>query len=191
LKPRSFGFTHAHSVEQVFELLGQYGDEAKIIAGGQSLVPTLNMRLSSPQLLIDISALEELKGIRREEDKLVVGALTRHVDLQNSSLISEHLPLLATAIGHVAHAAIRNRGTIGGNLSLADPASELPACSLALGAELTIANKTGHRVVHANNYFKDLYETDLQTGDMLLSISFPIASKKYRLRISRIRPSTW
>ena len=177
MKPRSFGFTHAHSVEQVFELLGQYGDEAKIIAGGQSLVPTLNMRLSSPQLLIDISALEELKGIRREEDKLVVGALTRHVDLQNSSLISEHLPLLATAIGHVAHAAIRNRGTIGGNLSLADPASELPACSLALGAELTIANKTGHRVVHANNYFKDLYETDLQSGDMLLSISFPIASK--------------
>ena len=176
MKPASFSFTRAQTLEQVFDLLNEYGDEAKIIAGGQSLLPTLNMRLSAPQLLIDISLLEELRGIRLEANRLIVGALTRHVELQQSELIARHTPLLATAVTHVAHAAIRNRGTLGGNLSLADPASELPACCLALGAEFTIANKTGQRAVQAKDYFRDLYETALQAGDMLVSISFPIAS---------------
>jgi carbon-monoxide dehydrogenase medium subunit len=176
LKPRKFSFTKALSTEHVFELLDEYGDDAKIIAGGQSLMPTLNMRLSAPELLIDISALDELKGIKLEGDKLVVGALTRHVELQRSELIAKHVPLIATAIEHVAHAAIRNRGTIGGNLSLADPASELPACSVALDAQFTIVNKTGRRVVAARNYFKDLYETDLQTGDIFVSVAFPVAT---------------
>ena len=127
MKPRSFSFTTAHSVEHVIGLLQEHGDEAKIIAGGQSLVPTLNMRLSAPQLLIDISALDELRGISLDGDRLRIGALTRHVELQSNKLIAQHLPLIASAINHVAHVAIRNRGTIGGNLSLADPASELPA----------------------------------------------------------------
>lgn len=177
MKPRRFGFTRAESLAHVFALLDEHGEEAKLVAGGQSLVPTLNMRLSAPELLIDISALAELKGISVEGERLKIGALTRHVDLQESELVARHSPLLTSAINHVAHAAIRNRGTIGGNLSLADPASELPACSLALGAELTIANVAGERVVAAANYFKDLYETDLATGDMLVSISFPIATK--------------
>lgn len=177
MKARSFNFTQAESLEQVFELIDEHGDDAKIIAGGQSLIATLNMRLSAPELLIDISCLDELKGIKLEDNKLVIGALTRHVDLQESALVAEHLPLIAIAIEHVSHAAVRNRGTIGGNLSFADPASELPACSVALDAEFTIANKTGRRVVRARDYFKDLYETDLQTGDMLVSLSFPVASK--------------
>lgn len=177
MKPGNFKFTKALSIEHVFELLDEYGDEAKIIAGGQSLMPTLNMRLSAPELLIDIRALDTLKGIKLDADKIVVGALTRHVELQQSTLIALHVPLLATAIEHVAHAAIRNRGTIGGNISLADPASELPACCVALDAEFTIANKTGQRLVRARDFFKELYETDLQTGDMLVAVAFPVATK--------------
>lgn len=177
MKPGSFGFTRAESLAQVFDLLSVHGDAAKIIAGGQSLVPTLNMRLSAPEILIDISALEELKGIRLEKNKLLIGALTRHVDLQQSELVAKHTPLLTYAINHVAHAAIRNRGTIGGNLSLADPASELPACCVALGAQLTIANKSGKRIVNAIDYFKDLYETDLQEDDILVCISFPVVTE--------------
>ncbi|NKB37734.1 MAG: xanthine dehydrogenase family protein subunit M [Gammaproteobacteria bacterium] len=176
MKPRSFSFTTAHSVEHVIGLLQEHGDEAKIIAGGQSLVPTLNMRLSAPQLLIDISALDELRGISLDGDRLRIGALTRHVELQSNKLIAQHLPLIASAINHVAHVAIRNRGTIGGNLSLADPASELPACSLALGAELSIVGNKGKRIVKAGDYFKDLYETDLQANEILVAISFPLAT---------------
>lgn len=177
MKPGNFKFTKALSIEHVFELLDDFGDEAKIIAGGQSLMPTLNMRLSAPELLIDISALEAFKGIKLEGDKLVVGALTRHVELQQSALIALHVPLVATAIEHVAHAAIRNRGTIGGNIALADPASELPACCVALDAEFTIANKTGQRLVRAREFFKELYETDLQTGDILVAVAFPVATE--------------
>lgn len=177
MKPGNFKFSKALSIEHVFELLDEYGDEAKIIAGGQSLMATLNMRLSAPELLIDISALEALKGIKLEGDRLVVGALTRHVELQQSALIALHVPLIATAIEHVAHAAIRNRGTIGGNISLADPASELPACCVALDAEFTIANKTGQRLVRARDFFKELYETDLQSGDMLVAVAFPVATQ--------------
>ncbi len=176
MKPRSFSFTRAESVEHVIGLLQEHGDDAKIISGGQSLVPTLNMRLSAPQLLIDISPLAELKGISLDGDRLHIGALTRHVELQTNKLVAQHLPLIATAINHVAHAAIRNRGTIGGNLSLADPASELPACSLALAAEFTIIGSEGKRIVKAEDYFKDLYETDLQADEILTAISFPLAN---------------
>ena len=176
MKPASFSITRAQSIEQVLELLQTHPDGAKIIAGGQSLVPTLNMRLSAPELLIDISSLDELKGIELVGEQLHIGALTRHVDLQTSELVRQHLPLIALAIDHVAHAAIRNRGTIGGNLSLADPASELPACALALDAEFNIAGREGTRSVKARDYFIDLYETELQAGEILTSISFPIAN---------------
>lgn len=180
MKPSNFSFIHAQSTEHVFELLEQYGEEAKIISGGQSLVPTLNMRLSAPELLIDISALDELKGIRLENNQVIVGALTRHVELHRSDLIKKHVPLVSMAIEHVAHAAIRNRGTIGGNLSLADPASELPACTVALDAKITLANKSGQRTVAAREYFKDLYETELQADDIFVSVSFPVASANTR-----------
>lgn len=180
MKPSNFSFVHAQSTQHVFELLDEYGEEAKIISGGQSLVPTLNMRLSAPEILIDISALDELRGIRQENDRLIIGALTRHVELQNSDLVAQHIPLVSMAIEHVAHAAIRNRGTIGGNLSLADPASELPACTVALDAEITLANKSGQRTVRAREYFKDLYETELQADDILMSVSFPVATEKTR-----------
>ena len=177
MKPAQFTYVRAESVNQVLDVLEQSAGSAKILAGGQSLNPTLNMRLSAPGLLIDINDLDELKGIKVEGDRLHVGALTRHVELEQSELVARHAPLLAKAIGHVAHAAIRNRGTIGGNVSLADPASELPACCMALDAGITIQNKQGTRVVRAREYFRDLYETELQENDLMTSISFPVAGE--------------
>ena len=177
MKPAQFTYVRAESVDHVLDLLERSPGSAKILAGGQSLNPTLNMRLSAPDLLIDINDLDELKGIKVEGDRLHVGSLTRHMELEQSKLVARHTPLLAKAIGHVAHAAIRNRGTIGGNVSLADPASELPACCVALDAGITIQNKQGTRVVRARDYFRDLYETDLQENDLMTSISFPVAGE--------------
>ena len=175
LKPAKFNYIRAESVEQVLDLLERTEGDVKILAGGQSLNPTLNMRLSEPEVLVDINDLDELRGITLKDGMLHVGALTRHVELEQSELVARHTPLLTKAIEHVAHAAIRNRGTIGGNVSLADPASELPACCVALDACFTIQNKQGTRTTRARDYFKDLYETDLQENDLLTSISFPRA----------------
>ena len=175
MKPAKFNYVRAESVDQALDLLGQHAGSAKILAGGQSLNPTLNMRLSAPDLLIDINDLDDLKGIELAAGMLRVGALTRHAEIEQSDLVATHAPLLKKAIGHVAHAAIRNRGTIGGNVALADPASELPACCVAMDARLTIRNKQGARVTRARDYFRDLYETDLQETELLTSISFPVA----------------
>ena len=177
MKPAQFNYVRAGTVDQVLELLEQPAGFVKILAGGQSLNPTLNMRLSAPDMLIDINDLDELKGISVEDGMLRVGALTRHAELEQSELVARHTPLLATAIRHVAHAAVRNRGTIGGNVSLADPASELPACCVALDAGITIQNRQGTRVVRARDYFRDLYETDLQENDLMTSIAFPLATE--------------
>ena len=177
MKPAKFSYVRAESVEQVLDLFERTEGDVKILAGGQSLNPTLNMRLSEPDVLVDINDLDELEGITLNDGMLYVGALTRHVELEQSELVAKHTPLLAKAIGHVAHAAVRNRGTIGGNVSLADPASELPACCVALDAVFTIQNRQGPRSTRARDYFKDLYETDLQENDLLTSISFPVAKR--------------
>ena len=177
MKPSRFNYIRAGSVDHTLDLLEQHAGSAKILAGGQSLNPTLNMRLSAPDLLIDINDLDELGGITLAGGMLHVGALTRHVELEQSKLVAAHAPLLKKAIAHVAHSAIRNRGTIGGNVSLADPASELPACCVALDARITIQNKQGTRVTRARDYFKDLYETDLQENELLTSIAFPVAGE--------------
>jgi carbon-monoxide dehydrogenase medium subunit len=175
LKPHGFDYIKASSVEHALDLLTQ-GDDVKLIAGGQSLLPTLNMRLSAPSLLVDINQLDEMRGIELTGEFLRIGALTRHAELQGSDLVATHTPLLTLAIVHVAHAAIRNRGTIGGNLALADPASELPACAVALDARINIVGQSGTRSTPAREYFKDLYETDLQADELLASIDFPVGS---------------
>ena len=177
MKPATFDYVRAESVDQVLVLLERHAGSAKVLAGGQSLNPTLNMRLSAPDLLIDINDLDVLKGIRVDGDMLRIGALVRHAEIEQSELVATHAPLLKKAIGHIAHAAIRNRGTIGGNVSLADPASELPACCVALDASIAIQNKQSTRVVRARDYFRDLYETDLQENDLMTSISFPVAGE--------------
>jgi carbon-monoxide dehydrogenase medium subunit len=141
VKPRKFSYVRAGSVAEVLELLDRYGEDARILAGGQSLMPTLNMRLSEPRVLVDINRVEALKGIVVRDGVVRIGAVTRHAEVMCSTAIAEHLPLIAEAMPHVAHVAVRNRGTFGGSIALADPAAEMPACALALGATLVLARE--------------------------------------------------
>src|SRR5205823_8694698 len=134
MKASAFAYARATSIGNALELLAAHGDKAKVLSGGQSLIPAMNLRLISPELIVDIGELSELRGIAVKGDVLKIGALTRHVDFLRSPEIAVHAPLLVEAIAHVAHPAFRNRGTIGGSLAHADPASELPACMLAMNA---------------------------------------------------------
>src|SRR6202158_5632657 len=149
MKASSFSYARATGVSNALELLAAHGDKAKVLSGGQSLMPAMNLRLIAPQLLVDISEIAELRGITSSGDVLTIGALTRHVDLQRSPEIAAHARLLTEAIAHVAHPAIRNKGTIGGSLAHADPASELPACMVALDATIVISGQIGERRVAA------------------------------------------
>ena len=174
MKAPKFSYVRAESVAQVLELLDRHGDDARILAGGQSLMPTLNMRLSQPRLLVDINGLEALKGISLKGNKLRIGALTRHVEVANSPLVAQHLPLIAEAMPHVAHVAVRNRGTFGGSIALADPAAEMPACALALSATLVVQSKAGLREIAAKDYFKGLYETARRPDELLVEALIPM-----------------
>ncbi|KZD00006.1 FAD binding domain-containing protein [Oceanibaculum pacificum] len=175
MKPTPFGYVKAASLPQALDLLARHGEEAQILAGGQSLIPTLNMRLSAPRLLIDISGLADLSGIAVAGDILRIGALTRHAEVEKSELVARHAPLIAAAMPHVAHPAIRNRGTFGGSLALADPAAELPACCLALAATMIVQAPSGSRRIAARDFFKGLFETALEAGEVLTAIEIPIA----------------
>ena len=179
LKPAPFGFAKARSVEHAIALLSQHAD-ARLLAGGQSLIATLNMRLSAPKLLIDINALDDLKRVTRTGDMLTIGALVRHAEAEHSDMIARGAPLIARALPHIAHPAIRNRGTVGGSIAYADPAAELPACLLALGGEVEIASAAGRRRVKADDFFKDLFETALGPGDVLTAIHVPAARAESR-----------
>jgi carbon-monoxide dehydrogenase medium subunit len=175
LKAPAFDYVRVRSLDEALALLSQHGDEAKIIAGGQSLVPALNLRLLAPRLLIDIGGLAELKGISVGGGTVRIGALTRHVDLERSPEIAAHTPLLKKAVAHVAHPAIRNRGTIGGNLAHADPASELPACAVALEARMIVATGQGEPSIPAEQFFTGVYETALTPTEILTAIEVPAA----------------
>lgn len=174
VKAPKFSYVRAESLEQVLRLLEEHGDEARILAGGQSLMPTLNMRLSQPRLLIDINRLEALKGISVQGDRVRIGALTRHAEVAGSEIVAKHLPLIAEAMPHVAHVAVRNRGTFGGSIALADPAAEMPACVLALGATLVVESAGGKREIAAGDYFKGLYETARQDNEILVEVLVPV-----------------
>jgi len=180
LKAGSFSYVKPRSLEEVFELLERHGDAAKILAGGQSLIPSLNMRLSSPELLIDITGLKQLANISLESGVLSIGALVTHAQLEGSEVVRKHAPLLAEAVGHVAHPAIRNRGTFGGSLALADPAAEYPAVALALNATMFLKSAKGERRVAAGEFFKGLFETDLRKGEVLLGAEIPAQLKDER-----------
>ena len=173
MKAPRFSYVRAESLEQVFELLKQYGEDARILAGGQSLIPTLNMRLSQPAILIDINRLDALKGISDEDGAVRIGALARHVEVANSSVIAARLPLIAAAMPHVAHVAVRNRGTFGGSVALADPAAEMPACVLALGGTLVVAGARGRREIAAEDFFRGLYETAREPDELLIEVRIP------------------
>jgi carbon-monoxide dehydrogenase medium subunit len=177
MKASAFAYARATSISNALELLAAYGDRAKILSGGQSLMPAMNLRLISPELIVDIGELAELRGITIRGDVLTIGGLTRHVDVLKSPEIAAHAPLLADAISHVAHPAIRNRGTIGGSLAHADPASELPACMLALGATIIVRGSNGERKIAAQEFFTGIYETVLSPQELLLAIELPVARK--------------
>jgi aerobic carbon-monoxide dehydrogenase medium subunit len=174
MKAAAFSYARATSIADALQLLAHHGDDAKVLSGGQSLMPALNLRLAKPAILVDIGRLSELRGITMANDTVTIGALTRHVDLLGSREISDRLPLLREAAAHVAHPAIRNRGTIGGNLAHADPASELPACMLALDATLVIRGVDRERRVAAKDFFQGIYATALTADELLTGIEIPL-----------------
>jgi carbon-monoxide dehydrogenase medium subunit len=173
VKPAPFAYVRAASLDQVFDLLARHGDEARALAGGQSLIPSLNLRLSAPAVLIDINGLAELSGIALENGTVRIGALTRQRTIEDSSEIARHLPLLKMAMPYVAHPAVRNRGTIGGSIAYADPAAELPACAVALGARIELRGPDGARAVDAAAFFRGLYQTDLGPEEVVSAVLVP------------------
>jgi len=175
MKAAAFAYARATSVDDALGLLVAHGDRAKVLSGGQSLMPAMNLRLISPELVIDIGGIAELRGIVREGSLLRIGALTRHVELQRSPDIAAHAPLLAEAIAHVAHPAIRNRGTLGGSLAHADPASELPACMLALDAVMVVRGKGSERRIAAVDFFQGIFQTALLAEELLVAVELPVA----------------
>ncbi len=190
MKPAPFAYARARSLDHAIELLGSRGAEggdARILAGGQSLIATLNMRLSHPALLVDINHVDGLDRIALKDGQLEIGALTRHAQAERSPEIARHAPLIALAMPHIGHPAIRNRGTLGGSIAFADPAAELPACLLALGGEVEIAGPAGRRTVKADDFFKSLFETALTPRDVLTAIRVPAAGAGQPLRLCRIR----
>lgn len=179
LKARAFSYVRPTTVE---DALGAYAgaDDASFIAGGQSLVPALAMRLQAPSLLVDISRIESMRGISLDANWLRIGALTRHFETLGDPLIRQHAPLLSEAAPYVAHPAIRNKGTLGGSVALADPASEFPAMMLALGAEMEIVGPAGSRRVPADDFFLDLYQTALEPGELLVALHVPVVKPSQR-----------
>jgi carbon-monoxide dehydrogenase medium subunit len=180
MKASAFSYARATSVVNALELLAAHGDNAKVLSGGQSLMPAMNLRLISPELIVDIGEIAELRGIGVRGDILSIGALTRHVDLLRSSEVAAHAPLLKEAVAQVAHPAIRNRGTLGGSLAHADPASELPACMVALNATIIVRGQAGERRIAAEDFFTGIYETALSAQELLISVELPIARKNSR-----------
>ena len=179
VKPAAFAYAKARSLDDAIRLLGGQAD-AKLLAGGQSLIATLNMRLSHPSLLVDINGVAGLDGVRVSGGMVEIGAMTRHVTLERSPEVAKFAPLIAKAMPHIAHPAIRKRGTIGGSLAYADPAAELPACVVALDGALDIAGPGGKRIVKAADFFKGLFETALGPDDVLTAVRVPAATAQSR-----------
>ena len=173
MKPAPFAYVRAEILDDVFRVLEEHGDGARILAGGQSLMATLNMRLSAPEVLVDIGRVDDLAGIEDAGDHLRIGAMTRHVEVETSALVADHAPLLASAMPHIAHPAVRNSGTFGGSIAFADPAAELPACAVALGARMVVAGKDGTRTVDSDAFFHGLYETAIGPGEVLTAVEVP------------------
>lgn len=176
MKSPNFNYVRPTSLAEVSKLLAQHEDDARILAGGQTLLATLNMRLSEPHILIDINHLNALKGIRIDGERIVIGALTRHCEIERSNIIATHLPLLASAAPYIAHPAIRNRGTFGGSIAFADPAAEWPSCAVAMDADIVLTNGRSERKVTASDFFIDLYETDLREDEIISACEFDISA---------------
>ncbi|MDR7393155.1 MAG: xanthine dehydrogenase family protein subunit M [Armatimonadota bacterium] len=175
--PATFEYVRARSVREAISLLQQHGGRAKLLAGGHSLLPLMKLRLSQPEMLIDLGPVDELRGIREEGGSLVIGALTTHDEVANSPLVRERVPLLAECASQIGDVQVRNRGTIGGNLAHADPAADYPAAALALEAQLECEGPAGSRTVPASQWFVDLLTTALDPDEVLCRVRVPVQTK--------------
>ena len=172
--PAEFEYFAPGSVDEVLELLAQHGEEAKILAGGQSLIPMMKLRIASPRYLIDVNRIPSLGGLRQEGDRLVIGALCRHTEIAQSALVRLRLPLMTDAASQTADVQVRNRGTVGGSLAHADPAGDWPAALLALDTTVTIAGRDGLRTAPLSEFIVDAYTTQLGPIEMLTQISIAL-----------------
>ncbi len=173
MKPAPFVYHRAESADDAIARLAEYGDEAKLLAGGQSLVPAMNFRLAQPAALIDLNALDDLAYIEERSDGIAIGAMTRHRTIERSDVVARHAPLLAEAMPFIAHPQIRNRGTLGGSLAHADPAAELPVLSLVMEMRIKVRNKDGDRSIPATDFYTGLFGTALGPQDLVVEIHVP------------------
>ena len=178
MKPAPFKYLAARTLDEALAFKAEHGNEARFLAGGQSLVPVLNFRLAQPAVLIDINGIPQASGVAPSDVELRIGALTRYRTLQREQAIGRSCPLVAEALPHIAHPQIRNRGTIGGNLCHADPASELPAIMLALGARLRLRAVRGERTLDARSFFTGALSTAVQDDEMLVEVIVPAAKRR-------------
>ena len=171
--PAAFDYVAPTSVEEALAALQQHGDDAKILAGGQSLIPVMRLRLAAPSTVVDLGRVQELRGVRDDGDAIVIGAMTTHAAVLEDPLIKQHAPLIAEATETVADRQVRHRGTFGGALAHADPAGDLPAVALALDAEFVIVGPNGRRTVPARDFFVDYLTTALEDGELLVEVRIP------------------
>jgi carbon-monoxide dehydrogenase medium subunit len=171
--PAQFDYVRAGSVDEAVAALAEHGDDAKVMAGGQSLIPLLRLRLSYPEVVVDVGRVEEMRGVRDDGDHIVIGAMTTHYDVLHDPLVKEHAGLITEATATVADPAVRHRGTFGGALSHADPAGDLPAVAAALQAELVVAGPGGRRTVPASEFFVDYLQTALEPDEVLVEVRIP------------------
>ena len=186
MKPVQFAYHRPASLDEALALMERYGADGRVLAGGQSLVPALNMRLATPAALIDINRLPGLDGISLEPEGLVIGALARQEAVEASTLVARHAPLIAQAMPHVGHRAIRTRGTVGGSVALADPAAELPACLVALDGTVRVAGLGTRRDISAQRFFRGIYTTDLAPGEMVTAVVVPPIAPGWRSRFAEL-----
>jgi len=190
--PAAFEYQRASSAEEAISLVGQHGDEAKFLAGGHSLLPLMKLRLASPAVLVDIGRLSDLSYIRDAGDHIAVGALTRHRDIETSDVLHEHAPLLAHAASQVGDPQVRHRGTIGGSIAHADPASDLPATTLALGATYVAQGPNGTREISAADFYTGFLESSLAADELLTEIRVPkMAGAKWSFQKFNRRAQDW
>ena len=175
MKAAAFSYSRPKRLTDALQMLADHGDEARLLAGGQTLLATLNMRLSEPSLLIDLQAISELKGLSLQDNTLRIGALVTHTEMEMSALVARHAPLLSSAAPHIAHRAIRNLGTFGGSIAYGDPAAEWPACLLALQGTVVARSLRGERRIAADDFFTALYTTALAPDEVIVACEIPVA----------------
>jgi aerobic carbon-monoxide dehydrogenase medium subunit len=186
MKAPAFAYARPRRVADVLALLEKHGDEARLLAGGQTLLATLNMRLSEPGLLIDMQSVQELKGLSVSGTCLRIGAMVTHSQIESSPLVAQHAPLLTSAAPHIAHRAIRNLGTFGGSIAYGDPAAEWPACLLALDGTVVARSLQGERRIAASDFFTGLYTTALAANEIIVACELPLANRTHRFAFDEV-----